>query len=70
MSETRLCTVCSVTTFYRYRAIDGFRSPQDGQPDASAALDIIASTNEPVRMGDWLEVLDHTNGAVDASSAN
>lgn len=56
--------------FHRFRPFD-LRARADGDADKpdDGSLDIRASTNEPVSMGDWSEVLDHDADSVDASSA-
>lgn len=57
--------------FRRFRAFDP-RKRAEGDAAADPkddSLDIRASTDEPVNMGDWSEVLAHDAEAVDASSA-
>lgn len=56
--------------FHRFRSfsVKLIRDGGDGSPKR-AKLRLTASSDEPVNMGDWFEVLDHNAGSVDAGSA-
>lgn len=59
--------------YTRFRSFDPsflLKRSDDGKPDEiDRALRLVASSDEPVRMGDWSEILEHDGANVDAGAA-
>lgn len=67
-----ICAVCTLTRmtdlFRRFISLSDIKVREDGTPD-SDSFELTASTNAPVRMGDWSEVLEHKPDSADTKSA-